>query len=379
MISLTKLNSRILGAALLVAVALVTVVVTPAFMSMHEPDIIIPGEGVTKIALLSDYFDDLKGTPADTEIFVLEGAQPGGTVLVLGGVHANEPGGYLAAVMLIENARVDQGRLLVIPWSLKSGFSHSDPGEGAPQRFTIQTPSGTRTFKYGSRSVNPVHSWPDPEVYVHYPSGSRLSGEETRNLNRSFPGKPNGSFAERVAYGMTQLIEKERVDLTIDLHEAMPEYPNINVIVAHEKALGLAAMAQVRLMISGVHIALSPSPTLFRGLTHRELGDHTDTFAILMEAPNITIGRLRAQTNEAAILEAKDPFYVWGAKLNRLFVPFTEDGWPLEVRVARHIAGIKELSAALGTVKPTAAVQLQTPSYSDIISNGIGAYLNPTE
>ncbi len=379
MISLTKLHSRTLGAALLIAVALVTVAVTPAFMSMREPDLIIPGEGVTKTALLSDYFDALEGTPADTEIFVLEGAQPGGTVLVLGGVHANEPGGYLAAVMLIENARVDRGRLLVIPWSLRSAFSHSDPGEGAPQRFTVQTPSGARTFKYGARSVNPVHSWPDPEVYVHYPSGSRLSGEETRNLNRAFPGKPNGSFAERVAYGITQLIEKERVDLTIDLHEAMPEYPNINVIVAHERALGLAAMAQVRLMIRGVQIALSPSPPLFRGLTHRELGDHTDTFSVLMEAPNITIGRLRAQTNEASILQAKDSFYVWGAKLNRLFVPFTEEGWPLDMRVARHIAGVKELSAALGTVKPTAAVQLQAPGYSDIVSNGIGAYLNPTE
>lgn len=371
------MKPRTLGVVLLVAIALVAVAVTPAFMSMRKPDLIVPGEGVTKMVMLSDYFAALKGTPADTEVFVLEGEEPGGTVLVIGGTHPNEPGAYLSAVMLIENAKVDRGRVIVIPWAMKSGFTHSDPGEGSPQRFTITTPNGDRTFTYGSRSVNPIHSWPDPEVYVHYPSGARLSGEETRNLNRSYPGKPNGSFAERVAYGICELIRAEKVDLSIDLHEAMPEYPNINVIVAHQNALGLAAMAQVRMMMSGIQIALSPSPTLFRGLTHRELGDHTDTLAVLMEAPNITIGRLRAQTNEASILEGKDPFYVWGAKLKRLFVPFTEDGWPLDVRVARHVTGIYQLSAALSMMKPDAAVALTVPSYSDIVANGIGTYLNP--
>lgn len=370
-------NPRTLGLLLLLAVAVVAAWVTPAFMSMREPDLIVPGEGVTKIVMLSDYFPALKNTPGDTEVYVLEGAEPGGTTLVLGGVHGNEPGGYVAATLLIENAKVERGRLMVIPFTNKSSFTHSDPGEGAPQRFTISTPGGDRTFKYGSRAVNPVHSWPDPEVYVHYSSGSRLSGEETRNLNRVFPGRPNGSLAERIACGITELIKREKVDLTIDLHEAMPEYPNINVIVAHQRALSLSAMAQVRMMMGGMQIALSPSPELFRGLTHRELGDHTDTFSVLMEAPNIAIGRLRAQTNEASILEGKDPFYVWGGKLKRLFVPFTEDGWPLEIRVARHVTGIHQLCEALSLTKPTSAVKLVVPSYRDIAQNGVGAYLNP--
>lgn len=361
------------------AVALVAVLVTPAFMAMREPDLIVPGEGVTDIVMLSKYFPALKGTPADTEVYIMEGAEPGGTTLVLGGTHGNEPGGYMSAILLIENARVEKGRLMVIPFAMKSSFTHSDPGEGAPQRFTITTPGGDRTFKYGSRAVNPVHSWPDPEVYVHYPSGSRLSGEETRNLNRSFPGKATGSFAERVAYGISELIRQENVDLSIDLHEAMPEYPNINVIVAHQNALGLAAMAQVRMMMNGMQIALSPSPVLFRGLTHREWGDHTNTLAVLMEAPNITIGRLRAQTDVASILEGKDPFYEWGARLNRLFVPFDAKGWPLEVRVARHLTGIYQLSEALSMMKPNSAVKIRVPSYADIAQNGIGAYLNSPE
>lgn len=372
-----NIKSERLGILLLLAALLVIVLVTPAFTSMWKKDLIIPGTGVTKQVKLSDYFSDLGGTPLDTDVYILEGKDPGGTVLLISGVHCNEPGAYLTGIMLTETAKVAQGRVIIIPAVNASGFTHSDPGEGAPQRYTIDTPSGTRMFKYGSRAINPVHSWPDPEVFVHYPSGQRLSGEETRNVNRAFPGKPDGSTAERVCYGITELIKKESVDLVIDLHEAMPEYPNINVIVAHQNALGFAAMAQVRMMMEGIQIALSPSPANFHGLSHRELGDATSALAVLMEAPHLAFGRLRSETTEDLILTGKDPFYITGAKLGRLFVPYTEAGWPIEVRVARHTTGVKNLINALGTFRPGKAVAIEVPGYKDITANGVGAYLNP--
>ena len=34
---------------------------------------IIPGEGVTEVRMLSDYFPDLAGTAGDTQIYVLQG------------------------------------------------------------------------------------------------------------------------------------------------------------------------------------------------------------------------------------------------------------------------------------------------------------------
>ena len=371
------MHSRTFGVLLLAGVALVVYAVSGPFLSMYEPSVIVPGEGVTRTAMLSEYFPALAGSHGDTQVYVLEGAQPGGKVLVLGGVHADEPEGVLAAVILIERAVVEQGALFVIPFANASAQTNNLPGEGVPQRFAIATPHGERVFTFGSRYTNPLHTWPDPEVYVHFPSGQRLSGEETRNLNRAFPGRPDGNLTERIAHGIAELIRREGVDLAIDLHTAMPEYPNINVIVAHERAMPVASMAQIDLMIGGVNIAISPSPVKYRGLSHRELGDHTAALATLMEAPNIAIGRLRGRTTEATILEGKDPFYVWGARLGRLFVAFDEAGWPMEVRVGRHIAGVQALAGALNLLRPDRAVRIRAPEYREIVEAGVGAFLNP--
>ena len=41
---------------------------------------------------------------------------------------------------------------------------------------------------------------------MHASSGQKLSGSETRNLNRAYPGRPDGTFTEKVAYAITSLI-----------------------------------------------------------------------------------------------------------------------------------------------------------------------------
>lgn len=348
-----------------------------SFRAMHEADMLYPGPGVTDKKMLSTYFSGLKDSPGDTPVYFLEGAEEGGTTLILGGNHADEPGGYLSTVLLLENAAITKGRVIIIPWTNKSGFTNTLPGEASPQRFPVETMGGARWFTYGSRYVNPVHSWPDADVYVHYPSGQRLSGEETRNLNRTFPGRANGNLAERVCYGVTELIRKENVDLVIDLHEAMPEYPNNNVIVAHERAMSLAANAQLDLLLQGISISLSPSPPNFHGLTHREIGDHTDAIVVLMEAPTISIGRLRGKTTVETITDARDDFYVWGAQLGRLFVPFTDKGWPLDVRVARHVTGIMAILGAFGDLYPSRAIVVErVPDYQEI-SRDMGKFFHP--
>lgn len=82
-------------------------------------------------------------------------------MLVLGGTHPNEPSGLVAAVLLIENAQPEAGTLYVIPRTNNSAFTCTDPQEGAPMRFTIDTPNGERWFRFGSRATNPIHQWPD--------------------------------------------------------------------------------------------------------------------------------------------------------------------------------------------------------------------------
>ena len=355
---------------------LVVVAVTPDFRRMHIEEPIRKGPGVTTVKQLSDYFAKIKGTSGDTEVYVLDSGKPGGTVLVLGGTHPNEPSSFLSALLLIENAKPAKGRLIVIPRANNSGFSHTDYTEGAPQQFMLKAASGERWFRFGSRATNPTDQWPDPDIYVHAASGQKLSGSETRNLNRAYPGRPDGTLTEQVAYGIVQLIRQEKVAMTIDLHEASPEYPVINAIVAHERAMDYAAEVTIGLQMDGLKIGLEPSPKSLRGLSHRELGDATDTLAILMETANPAQGRLRGATNAALVVTGKDVMYERAAKLNRLFVPYDEKGQPIDLRVARHVTAINEFLNVLSVKNPAQAVVLnRVPSYKDMVKKGIGSYL----
>lgn len=370
-------GNKTTGIVLIACSLLVSFIAGREFNKMKEVEPIIKGSGVTKVQMLSDYFPDIKGTNGDTEVYVLEGKEKGGSVLILGGTHGNEPSGLLAATLFIENADIDKGTVYVIPRTNNSGLTHNDPQEGSPQRFHIKTKNGERWFRFGSRATNPLDQWPDPDVYIHASSGQQLSGNETRNINRAYPGRPDGTFTEKVAYGIAEMIRKNNISMTIDLHEASPEYPVINAIVAHDNAMGIASNAVMNLEFEDMSIGLEPSPVTLRGLTHRELGDYTDTYAVLMETANPAQGRLRGKTDEALVLTGIDPTYVKAQKLGRLFVPYDENGHPLEERVGRHTSGILSLVSSMGELEPEKEIVINNvPSLSDLKENGIGKYLN---
>jgi len=349
------------------------------FLDHRRPEPIVRGPGVTEVRMLSEWLPGLAGSPGDTEVYVFRGAAPGSSMLVLGGTHPNEPSSFLSAVLLIENASVSAGTVYVIPRANASGFTHNDPQEGAPEKYSIALPDGsTRTFRYGSRATNPVHQWPDPDVYVHAASGQTLSGNETRNLNRGYPGREDGTLTERVCLGIANLIRAERIDISIDLHEASPEYPVINAIVAHERAMPLASQVVLGLEFLDIKIGLEPSPKNLRGLTHRELGDATETLAVLMETANPSQGRLRGRTDEALVLTGRDPYYVKAQALGRLYVPFDEKGHPIEERVGRHLSGISEFAFALSSERPDRPLELSgVPEYGELLEKGLGAFLKP--
>ena len=144
-----------LSALILLALAAAAIVyLAGQFLSMREVEPIYPGPGVTEIKMLSDWYPGLEGTAGDTEVYVLEGEQEGDSMLVLGGTHPNEPSGLVAAVLLIENAQPEAGTLYVIPRTNNSAFTCTDPQEGAPMRFTIDTPNGERWFRPTRRSMS---------------------------------------------------------------------------------------------------------------------------------------------------------------------------------------------------------------------------------
>ena len=360
---------------LAVAVAILWVVI-PDALTMRQPDVIHKGPGVTEVRKLSEFFDGIAGTRGDTEVYVLDSGKPGASALILGGTHPNEPSGYLTAVLFIENAMPSAGKLYVIPTTNASAMTHTDYMEGTPRKFSIDTAGGPRSFRYGSRATSPADQWPDPDIYVHASSGQRLSGSETRNLNRAYPGRADGTFTEKVAFAITSLIQKEKIDITIDLHEASPEYPVVNAIVAHNRAMKIASIALLNLEMDDIAIGVEPSPTNLHGLSHRELGDATNTLALLFESTNPAQGRLRGVTNEALIVDGKDAMYLAAHKLGRLFVPFGPEGEPLKKRVARHVATVQAVFDAYASEMPDRYLVVGAmPSYADVLGKGIGQYL----
>jgi hypothetical protein len=225
--------------------------------------------------------------------------------------------------------------------------------------------------------TNPVHQWPDPSIYIN-PAGQKLSGADSRNLNRCYPGRKTGSLTEKIASGIMELIKKEKIDLALDLHEAAPEYPVINAIVFHENSADLAALALMELQIEGFDFRLEASPINLRGLSHREWGDHAQIMAILLESANASHGRLKGKTSPALIVEGKDKNYMKAAKLGLLFVPYGEDGIPLKLRVARHLAAVKSILSNLEELYPEKRIEIKNmPSSSELKKVGIGPFLNP--
>lgn len=345
------------------------------FLRMHENKKIYPSKGLFTQTKLSTYFKDLQNTPGDTDVYIFQGQKKGGNLLILGGTHPNEPASFITAVLLVENILVSQGKVVIIPRANSSGFTHSDSQEGNPQGFSLETTDGKRWFRYGSRLTNPIHQWPDPALYIN-PAGQRLSGTESRNLNRCYPGRIKGRLTEKIAYGIMELIKKEEIHLALDLHEAAPEYPVINAIVFHENSAELAALALMELQLEGFEFRLESSPPNLRGLSHREWGDYAKVRAILLETANASQGRFKGKPSASLIVNGKDKNYVKAAKLGRLFVPFDEKGIPLKLRVARHLAAINALLSGLKELAPSIVVELEKmPPPSLVKKEGIGCYL----
>ena len=361
-----------------VITAVAGVIASLEFDKMHHPEALYPSKYITKMVMLSDYFDGIKGTNGDTEVYLFDSGVSGGTAMLGGGTHPNEAAGFLAPVVVLENIKVVRGRVFVIPRLNNSAFTCSDPMEGFPEFYGIKTHSGNRLFRLGSRVTNPLDQWPDPLVYAQFPSNQQLSGFETRNLNRAYPGRPNGSLTEKVAYAIVQFIKKEKVNIAFDLHESSPEVPIVNVIVYHEKYEDIAMEAILDLEAAGLQFSPEASPKNFHGLSHREWGDYTDAIPFLMETSNPSMGRLRGETNAELVLRGKSDNYKKAKTSGALRIAYNEDmGEPIEHRVGRHIMGFIELIKAYNASFPEKQIEIENlPDYNTIMEKGVGEFLH---
>ena len=345
--------------------------------SRHLAEPVVLGPGVTRLARLGDYFEPIKGTVNDSNVYVLEGREPGGTVLLLAGTHPEEPAGRLAAWVFAEWAELAQGRLLVVPTANRSASTATRLGGAYPPDFTIPTAWGGQKFRMGDRWSNPLDQWPDPEVYLHYPTRQELAYVDIRNLNRAFPGRPNGTLTEKTCHAIIELIRREKVDIAVDFHEAELQYPVISTIVAHEKGADLAAAVSMFVSsLEGFGIGVENSPKALRGLSHREIGDATDAISLLLEAPEPFLDATRGRTDRALLLTGKDEFVVRAGKRGLLFEKIDETGWPIDVRVGRHTSTVLQILELWSADHPEKAVIVSgVPRYTEVVEKGLGAFL----
>lgn len=339
---------------------------------------IVAGPGVSRIFRLSEYVPGLKGTMADTLVFVLEGKEPGGKALIMSNTHANEPEGLLAALIIIENAVVEKGTVFIIPQFNHSASRATRPGDGYPLYFEVATDWGKKKFRMGNRDASPLDQWPDPDVYIHYPDRQLLSFIDVRNVNRTWPGRPKGPLMEKVTFAAMEILRQEKVDMAVDIHGAETMFPVTNCIVAPDKSIKIATLVSLNVKArEGFDSHVEPSPTGFRGLSHREIGDYSDALPFLLEAPIPFLDQPTGPKTEQFLLDGKDAFLLSLSKKKKLFVPYDETGWPLEKRVGQHSSVMLEILRQYSKKFPERAIVLSdVPRYADIVKNGVGYYLH---
>lgn len=120
----------------------------------------------------------LEQSEYQTPYYIVDSGVPGKTVMIVGGTHGSEQGGW-EAVSLLQSEysrsvrKVDKGRLIIIPKANIKGVTH----------------------------------------FV------RLMDRD--DLNRCYPGDENGSPAERLAYQITSIMQTYQVEAVIDCHESI--------------------------------------------------------------------------------------------------------------------------------------------------------------
>ena len=349
--------------------AVLLLLTAAAWGKNFTPDI-RPGEGVTEQRKLSDYFAPLKGTNLDTDVFILDSGEPGATGLLLGGTHGNELAGSVSALVMVENSVVRQGKLIIIPYANRSAISMRDTRNGIKRQHAIQSRSGKRFLPYGDRRTDPAdQGQADPDDYEN-PAGYVLkNGAESRNLNRTYPGDPEGTRTEQLSYAIMQLIKAEQVDISLDMHEAdTPERkvqtdgdyrPGGNkrlayTLVSHPRGLEIAAFALLAMEEdTRISMKLEESNTRYRGLSHLEIGNATDCLSFLSESPNP--GQDRWRSNGDVVNDAK---------------------YPLTHRVGLHLRLFKNLADAYADYHGEALIIEGLPEYQDLLAGSIGRFLN---
>jgi hypothetical protein len=125
-------------------------------------------------------------------------------------------------------------------------------------------------------------------------------------------------------------------------------------LVTHPDGLEVAAFALLAMEEdTGISMKLEESNSRYRGLSHLEIGDHSDAMSFLSESPNPGQDRWR---NEHDVV--------------------TDPKYPLTHRAGLHLRLFKHLADSYADMTGKGLAMEHLPEYDALMSGDIGQFLN---
>lgn len=247
----------------------------------------------------------LAGTPYETPLWVFGSGVPGTVLAVLGGVHGNEPGGWLAAEQLLATLRPASGAVIILPRA----------NQLAIRDFVRTT-------------------------------------EELGDLNRLYPGDSAGLPMAQMARQIVEALREFRAGVLLDLHESWAFYRDRTATQAGTAYLGQTVTSSTP---RGLELAQKAAAAVNQGirapheeLIVREWPPRGGTAAA--PTPGAPSGTAPGSAGPAASFGGGRsslglPSHVPG--LNPILVEMGQQQ-PLERRIALHVAMVNEVARLTG-------------------------------
>lgn len=158
----------------------------------------------------------LPGTDHETPVYVVEGSSDGPTALLVGGMHGDEPSGYLAAERLLERS-VQAGRLVVLPRANRVAIKR-DAREGASGDLNRQFPPGEEPTTELARAIWALVARHEPDVAANLHSSKGIYRVHSRSVGQAIFPTVAGD-ARAVAAAVVETLNDEVVPWYMPLHE----------------------------------------------------------------------------------------------------------------------------------------------------------------
>ena len=195
-----------------------------------------------------------EGTDVENTVTVLRGAEEGPTVYIVAGVHGDEQAGWRAG-NLVKDATIKAGTVYIVSPANQYGAQED-------QRRT-------------------KGAW---------------------DLNRNFPGNPEGWDAERIAHSIFSDIQEKNPAIVLDLHEAIAKEDDYEKLGANYDALGNSLICQsldgigelvLEALLQSEAGELCANPLILYGSPPS--GSVNETVTNQLGIPAITVETLRAE------------------------------------------------------------------------------------